>query len=146
VKILWNIVLTMVCAIIVSAIMMAFLPICTALYPMPSGVTPNDQEKFNAYVAGLPPAAHALVLFSHFIGPFIGCLLAARFAAYRSIIPAVIIGVLFLAGGIANWVMLGLGPMFALLEFPLYPMAAYLGIWLGRPKLQAVEVKAVGKP
>ncbi len=133
-KILWNIVLTILCAILASIIMMAFLPICTAIYPMPEGVKPEDQEKFNAYVATLPAPAHALVLFSHFIGPFVGCLLAARFAAYRSAIPAIVIGALFLIGGILNWKMLQLGPIFAALDFPLYPIAAALAIWLARPK------------
>lgn len=145
-KILWNVALTILCAILASIIMMAFLPICTALYPMPEGVTPEDQEKFNAYVATLPPPAHALVLFSHFIGPFIGCLLAARFAAYSSAIPAIVIGVLFLFGGIANWVMLQLGPIFAVLDFPLYLIAAALALWLVRPKAGPAPVIAANTP
>jgi hypothetical protein len=146
VKILWNIGLTIACYVIAAMLMMAFLFLNLAIFPMPDGVKMEDQENFNKYVASLPPTAHAVVLFSHFIGPFVGCLLAARFAAYRSVIPAVIIGVLFLVGGIANWKMLQLSPLFALLDFPLYPLAAYLGIWLGRPSLKAAEVIPVDRP
>lgn len=133
-KIVWNIVLTFVCSTLGGIVMMALAFGCMYLYPMPPGLALDDKEGFAKYVSTLPVSAFVLVLVSHFIGPFIGATLATRFAAYRSIIPAVVIGGLYLLGGILNLRDIKPPLWFAIADLPLYPLAAWLGILLGKQK------------
>lgn len=131
-KIAWNVFWTIACWFIASAVMIAFLFISIYLYPMPKGVTFEDKPAFRQYVAGLPPMAYAIVFFSHFIGPLVGIYLAARFAAFRSLIPALIVGCLFALGGFFNSRDLEFSAMTTAIDMSLYPLATVLGIYFGR--------------
>jgi hypothetical protein len=133
-KILWNIALVILAFIAGSLIMMPIEGISYALHPMPEGVKPGANEAFKQYVAGLPITAFILVWLSHFFGPLVAVFIAARFAAYRSLIPACVVGALYFAAGITNLLMIGHTGAFAVVDLLLYPTAFLLGTWLGKQK------------
>lgn len=133
-KILWNIVLVFLAFIAGSLIMMPIEGIGYVLYPLPEGVEPGANDAFRKHVAGLPLTAFAIVWLSHFFGPLVATFIAARFAAYRSLIPACVVGVLYLAAGITNLILIGHTGAFAIVDLALYPIAFLLGVWLGKQK------------
>lgn len=143
-KIAWNIFWTIACWFIASVVMIAFLFISIYLYPMPDGVTFENKPAFREYVAGLPPMAYVIVFFSHFIGPLVGIFLAARFSTYRSVIPAIVVGCLFLLGGYFNSRDLEFSARTTAIDLALYPLATVLGIYFGRQK--PAPVIAAGTP
>ena len=56
--------------------MMAMHFLSMMLYPLPEGVTMEDAEALNKYMAIAPLGAMLLVIFSHAMGSFIGALVA----------------------------------------------------------------------
>ncbi len=69
---------------------------------------------------------------SHALGTLTGALLAAKMAASHKMLFAYVIGCLFLAGGIANIIMLPSPVWFAIvdLEDACIPMAYLVGKWV----------------
>lgn len=134
-KIVWNIFWTIACWFIACVVMILFLFVSLYLYPMPDGVTMEDKPAFRAYVARLPVTAYLLVFLGHFMGPLVGVFLAARYAAYRSLIPALIVGGLFLIAGYFNSRDLEFSTLTTAIDMALYPLATALGIYLGKQKL-----------
>ena len=56
--------------------MMAMHYLSVVFYPLPEGVTMEDAEALNKYMAIAPLGAMLLVIFSHAMGSFIGALVA----------------------------------------------------------------------
>jgi uncharacterized protein YacL len=56
--------------------MMAMHYLSMVFYPLPEGVTMEDAEALNKYMAIAPLGAMLLVIFSHAMGSFIGALVA----------------------------------------------------------------------
>lgn len=133
-KILWNVVLVVLALAAGMCVMMPIEGISFALHPMPKGVEVGPNEAFRNYVAGLPMLAFVLVWLSHFCGPLLAIFIATKFAAYRSLIPACVVGVLYLAAGIMNLITIGHTGAFAFVDLALYPMAFLLGTWLGKQR------------
>lgn len=133
-KILWNIVLVVLALAAGMCVMMPIEGLSFALHPMPEGVEAGPNEEFRKYVAGLPLLAFVLVWLSHFCGPLLAIFLATKFAAYRSLIPAVTVGLVYLAAGVANLVMIGHTGAFAAVDLLLYPTAFVIGTWLGKQR------------
>jgi hypothetical protein len=94
------------------------------LFPMPPGVSFEDQEKFAAYVGTLPAAAFLVVIAAHLGQAGVGAWIAARLAASRPMIPALVIGALTLAGCVMNLLQLP-APPWMWLEVPLCIAVAY---------------------
>ncbi len=69
-------------------------------YPFPPGADVHDMATIKRFVATLPPPAFVLVLGGWLVGTLLGTFLAAKIG--RSRIPAYVLGVLLLCGGIAN--------------------------------------------
>lgn len=95
------------------------------LFPMPPGADMNDPAAMNAYVAGLPVTALLVVLVAHLGQSFLGAWVAARLAASRPMVLALIIGALSLLGGVMNLLTIR-GPTWMLIELPLYLVVAWL--------------------
>jgi len=95
------------------------------LFPMPEGMDMNDTEAFTSYVVTLPTAAFVVVLFAHLGQSFVGAWVAARLGSSHALILAMIVGVLSLAGGIANMMQIP-GPDWMYIELPLYLVVAWV--------------------
>ena len=112
---------------------MAIIMINTAvLHPVPEGLDMYDNAQMNAYIATLPWHAFLIVIAAHISQSFTGAWVAARLAASKPMLLAMIIGALSLAGGIANMAQLD-HPAFMYIELPLYLAAAW---WAGRMEVQ----------
>src|ERR1019366_1429126 len=66
------------------------------IYPLPAGITIDDTDKMNEWIATLPIGAFLMVLLSYGIGSFVGGAGAALIAAFARCVHAGIIGGLVL--------------------------------------------------
>jgi len=71
------------------------------LFPLPTGLDPNNKAQLAAIVAALPLAAKLLIVAGWCVGAFVGAAVAARIAEHRLIV-ALILGVLVIAGTLVN--------------------------------------------
>ena len=62
--------------------MMAMHYLSMVFYPLPEGVTMEDAEALNKYMAIAPLGAMLLVIFSHAMGSFIGALVATLLSQF----------------------------------------------------------------
>ena len=104
---------------------MAIIQINTVLHPMPEGIDTSDMVKFGEYVAGLPMSALLTVTVAHLSQAFVGGWLAARLAASRPMLLAMIIAGLTMVGGIAMMMMVP-HPAWMWIEVPLYFVVAWV--------------------
>lgn len=80
---------------------MALITLNTSvLFPMPQGVSPDDPAAFSAYLASLPVAAFVLVLLAHSAQAGVGGAVAARIAAARPQLLALVVGGLTALGSV----------------------------------------------
>lgn len=102
-----------------------------ALIPPPQGVDPNDMESLKTSMH-LFEAKHFLFPFlAHALGTLAGALSAAWIAVTYRRTCALLIGLVFLAGGIAAAVMLPAPAWFIATDLVLaYLPMAWLGFWL----------------
>ncbi len=94
------------------------------LFPMPAGTSMADPEQMNAYVASLPILALLVVMVAHLGQAFVGGFVAARLAASKPMLLAMIIGALSLLGGIMNAMSIHT-PTWFYIEMPLYLLFAW---------------------
>lgn len=74
---------------------MALITLNTSvLFPLPHGLSPDDPEAFSAYMTALPMTAFAMVLLAHSAQAAVGGAVAARLAATRPVLLAMVVGVL----------------------------------------------------
>ncbi|MCR9245096.1 MAG: YrzE family protein [bacterium] len=126
-------VLALVGGLIVGSVVNMALVLLNAhvLYPMPEGTDMSDPEQMNAYVATLPTPALLVVVAAHLGQAFFGGWVAARMAASRGMILALIIGVLTLLGVIYNMTQIE-HPAWMFVELPLCLIVAWLAGRLGQ--------------
>ena len=104
---------------------LALIQLNTVFYPLPDGVDMTNIAQMKDAVQGMPAAAWILVFAAHLGQAFVGGWVAARLGASRPMMLAMIVGVLSLAGGVANAVMLS-APVWTWIEMPFYPVVAWL--------------------
>ena len=104
---------------------LALIQLNTVFFPLPDGVDMTDTAKREDAIQGMPAASWTLVFAAHLGQAFVGGWVAARLGASRRMVLAMIVGVLSLAGGIANAVMLS-APVWTWIEMPFYPLVAWL--------------------
>lgn len=73
-----------------------------SIYPPPTGLDQTDMEAMQDYVSTLPVPALLFPMFAYFVGTFCGTLFACTIGAARPVIFAFIVGVLVMAGTVAN--------------------------------------------
>ena len=95
------------------------------IFPMPDGVSWNDSEAINEWIKGLPQSAFILVLVAHVSQAFVGGFVAALIAKRNMMCVAIAVGVLSLAAGIMNLLMIP-APSWLWVEIPLYLVAAWV--------------------
>ena len=102
------------------------------LYPPPPGMDLTQPDQLAAFIAQAPVAAMVLVVVSWVLGAFIGGWVAAKVAREHPLFAALMIGVLVLAGVVANNTMIP-HPLWMTVLGVLLPLpAAWLGARMAR--------------
>lgn len=104
------------------------------LFPFPEGVDPMDMEWLKNNTDVIPSGALIVVGLAHLIGIVCGMLVAGLISK-TSMIPAYVVGVLMLAGTIANIVMIPHPAWFSITDL----IGALIGISMGR-KLASIQM------
>ena len=89
-----------------SAVNMGIIMISGSVIPPPEGVDNTTVEGLKAGMHLFQPKHFLFPFLAHALGTFVGALLTALIAANRKILFVFVIGIFFLAGGIANILML----------------------------------------
>ena len=95
------------------------------LYPMPSGVTLDDQEGFAIYIQSLPIGAYFVVFAAHLGQSVIGGYVAAKLGGSRPVLHSHIVGGATLLGSVMTNLQLHV-PAWTWMELPLHPILAHL--------------------
>ena len=111
--------------IVGMALNMALIMVNLIPFPMPEGVSMQDQEAFSAWASTLPDTAFILPMVAHLAQAFFGGWVAARLGASAPLRLAMIIGVGSLLGGIYNAMSLEI-PTWMWIEMPFYLVFAWM--------------------
>lgn len=118
----------MVCMIAVHLV--SFL-----IWPMPEGIDmfsqePENMERLSEWMVSLPLTAWLFAVLAHGIGSFSGAIVATLISGRRSIVPAVVSGILFTLAGVANLMKMDDHPdhpdWFAYVDTPIYLVFALI--------------------
>ncbi len=111
-----NILAVIAGVIVGSAVNMGIIMISSSIIPPPEGVDNTTVEGLKAGMHLFQPKHFLFPFLAHALGTFVGALIAALIAANRKMLFALIIGGFFLAGGIANILMLPSPLWFTILD------------------------------
>jgi len=134
--ILTNILAVVAGFLIGSVVNMAIITVGGMVIPPPDGVDMSDMVNFAENLKLLKPANFLAPWLAHALGTLVGAFVAARIAASHKMKIALIIGVLFLLGGITMVAMFG-GPLwFSVVDLigAYLPMGYLGGILVGTKK------------
>ena len=141
-------VLAVVIGIVLEMVFMMMLHIASTLvYPLPEGVDfmsadAENQTRLNEWFASLPGGAFLLAALCHGLGCMSGAILATLIAGRRTMIPAIIVGLFFMIGGIMNLSAIPHPPWFPIVDLPVYLLGALLaGRWLLRKEAKDTAVQ-----
>ncbi|HPE77416.1 MAG TPA: hypothetical protein P5210_16465 [Draconibacterium sp.] len=111
-----------------STVNMGIIMISGSIIPPPEGVDNTTVEGLKAGMHLFQPKHFLFPFLAHAIGTFAGALLAAIISANRKMLLALVVGAFFLAGGIANILMLPSPTWFTIVDLAgaYFPMA-FLG-------------------
>jgi hypothetical protein len=104
--ILKNILAVIAGAVVGSIVNMGITTLSGSVIPPPEGADVTTMEGLRASMHLFKPINFLFPFLAHALGTFAGAIVAALMAANHKMKFALIIGVIFLAGGIANIVML----------------------------------------
>ena len=121
--------------IVGSVVNMGLIMIGPMLIPPPPGGDITTMEGLKATMHLFEPKHFIFPFLAHAVGTVVGAFVARLLAPDKSTIPSYIVGVLFLAGGITNVMMLSAPMWFNVVDLVFaYLPAAWLGQRLaGRP-------------
>ncbi len=115
-------------AVIGSIINMGIITISGSVIPPPEGADVTTMEGLKASLHLFQPRHFIMPFLAHALGTLAGAFIASKFAASYYLRAALIVGVLFLAGGITNVTMLPAPMWFNVLDLvAAYLPMAYLG-------------------
>ena len=97
------------------------------LYPPPPGLDLKDPAALKALIASMPLTAFLLVLLAYALASLLGGLVATLVAGRRATGPALVVGGVLMAGGVANVVMIPHPAWFVAASLALYLPLAYAG-------------------
>ena len=108
---------------------MGIITISGSIIPPPNGVDVTTQEGLKAAMHLFEPKHFVLPFLAHALGTFAGAFVAAIIAASNKMKLAMVVGVFFLAGGIASVFMLPSPTWFTVLDLvgAYIPMAYFAG-------------------
>ena len=93
-------------AVVGSIVNMGIISVSGSIIPPPEGVDVTTMEGLKKALPLFQPKHFIMPFLAHALGTLVGAWLAARIAATNKMRFAMVIGVLFLVGGIANVFML----------------------------------------
>jgi len=126
--ILKNILAVVAGAVIGSIVNMSIITWSGSVIPPPEGADVTTMEGLKASMHLFQPKHFLMPFLAHALGTLVGAFIAARIAANKHFRFALIIGFIFLAGGIANVMMLPSPLWFTMLDLVVaYIPMAYLG-------------------
>lgn len=99
-----------------SIVNMGLITISGSIIPPPEGADVTTVEGLKASMHLFQPKHFVFPFLAHALGTFVGALLAALIAANHKLKFALVIGAFFLAGGIANVLMLPSPVWFTILD------------------------------
>ncbi len=114
--ILKNILAVLAGAIFGSVVNMAIIMMSSSIIPPPEGANVTTMEGLKASMHLFGPRHFIMPFLAHAFGTFAGAMLTAWLAASHKMMFALGIGVLFLAGGITNVLMLPSPTWFSVLD------------------------------
>lgn len=128
-----NILATVVGFIIGSIVNMALIAVSGKIIPLPEGLNNKTAESLAAGMHLMEPKHFVFPFLAHALGTLVGAFVATKLSNPKSIIVPMVIGFLFLAGGISMVFMMPSPMWFNALDLILaYIPMAYLGYVLGR--------------
>ena len=111
-----------------SVINMALISVSGKVIAPPVGANVTTMEGLKASMHLFEPKHFLFPFLAHAVGTFVGAFIAGLLAPNKSAAPSFIVGALFLAGGIANVIMLPSPMWFTAFDlFLAYVPAAWLG-------------------
>jgi hypothetical protein len=124
-----NILAVIAGGIVGSVVNMGIIMISGSIIPPPEGADITTMEGLQASMHLFEPKHFLMPFLAHALGTFAGALLAALIAANHKMLFALAIGVLFLAGGIGNVIMLPSPVWFTIVDLAgaYFPMAWFAG-------------------
>ncbi|MDZ7846197.1 MAG: hypothetical protein U5L96_05260 [Owenweeksia sp.] len=126
--ILRNVLAVIAGAVVGGVVNMAIITYGGALVPLPEGVDPTNMDSLKENMHRFTPLNFLVPFLAHAAGTLVGALIAALLAVGRKMPMALIVGVFFLLGGVANVFMLPAPGWFIAVDLVL----AYLPMaWLG---------------
>lgn len=134
-KTLRNILAIVAGVVVGSVVNMGIIMVSSSIIPPPEGVDNTTVEGLKAGIHLFQPKHFLFPFLAHALGTFVGALLTALIASTRKMLFAMIIGVFFLAGGIANILMLPSPMWFTLVDL----LGAYLPMAYFATKLAPVK-------
>lgn len=125
--------LVVIAGIIVGSIVnMGIILGGTSMIGLPEGIDPTNVESLKNGIHLFEPIHFLTPFLAHAIGTLFGALIAARFGVTKKLILAMIVGGLFLLGGISNSFSIPAPMWFIVLDLIVaYIPMAYLGWKLG---------------
>ena len=117
-----NILAVVAGALFGSAVNMGLIMVSGSIIPPPDGADITTMEGLKASMHLFQPKHFIFPFLAHALGTFAGAFLAAKMAATNKLGIAFLIGLIFLAGGIANVFMLPSPAWFSVLDL----LGAYL--------------------
>ena len=127
--ILRNILAVIIGLVAGGALNMAIITIGGALIPPPAGVDVNDIASINAHIKEYSVVQLMTPFLAHAFGTLLAAFVATRLAVSRHLVLSMVIGALFLVGGITAVSMIPNSPMwFSVLDL----VGAYIPMaWIG---------------
>ena len=107
---------------------MGIIMLSGSVIPLPEGVDPTNVENLQQNLHLFTPKHFILPFLAHALGTLAGAFLAAKIAGSHKMKFALVVGTFFLAGGIANAIMLPAPVWFIVVDlaFAYVPMG-----WIG---------------
>jgi hypothetical protein len=88
--------------LIVGAIINSgIIQISASLIPLPEGIDPNNMDDLMMHMKDFPPKNFIMPFLAHALGTLVGAYFVSRFAASHHLKLSLLIGLIFLAGGIS---------------------------------------------
>jgi len=130
---MWKNILAVVAGVLTGMIVIGIVEaIGHMVYPLPEGLDPYNTDALKAYMADMPVGALLLVLLAWGSGSFIGGWATAMLASRSIRLFSIIVGVVLLAAGIYNMIMIPHPVWFMILGILIFIPAAYIGSLLVR--------------
>lgn len=130
-----NILAVIVGLVVGSIVNMSIIMVSSSIIPPPEGADVTTVEGLKASMHLFTPINFLFPFLAHALGTFAGALLASLIGVGNKMRLAIIVGLFFLAGGIANVMMLPSPLWFTIVDLGgAYIPMAYIGGMLGRKK------------